>query len=113
MTLLDAVRGGLDSNHTETPRRRWSHLGLLVGPLYHAMHHVYPESYFASTTRLFDFVFATGCQIRGRRFAITGASGAFGAPLARMLEAQGGIVTRLKFGRDYDHEDYGRLDGVL
>jgi hypothetical protein len=30
-----------------------------------------------------------------------------------MLEASGGRVTRLKYGRDYDYGDYDRLDPVL
>jgi hypothetical protein len=115
-TMLAGVctlRGGLDSNHAETPGRRWTLFGLFVGPLYHAQHHMFPESYMGSTWRLFDVLFATGCQVRGRRFAITGASGAFGRPLAQRLEAEGGQVVALKYGRDYAYGDYERLDPVL
>jgi hypothetical protein len=115
-TILAAVatwRGGLDSNHMDLPRLRSSNAGWLVGPMYHAMHHVFPDNYMGSTTKLFDILFAKGCQIRGRRFAMTGASGAFGRPLARMIEAAGGQVTPLKYGRDYDYDDYERLDPLL
>jgi hypothetical protein len=107
------VRGGIDSNHTETPHRIWSFMGLFVGPLYHARHHVFPDRYIGSTTRLFDVFFATGCQLRGRRFAMTGAGGALGAPLARMLERDGGRVTSLKYGRDYAYGDYDGLVPAL
>jgi hypothetical protein len=113
LAVVGTVRGGLDSNHTETPHARWSYLGLFVGPLYHAMHHLYPEACIGSTTRLFDFVFATGCPIAGRRFAMTGASGALGRPLARRIKALGGHVVPLKYGRDYSYDDYHRLDAQL
>jgi hypothetical protein len=113
LVLIGTLRGGLDSNHQEKRPRRWSHLGLMVGPMYHGLHHMFPESYMGSVTRLFDVLFAKGCQIRGRRFAVTGASGALGAPLVRILERRGGHVTSLKFGRDYDYDDYSRLDPAL
>lgn len=111
--LIGTLRGGIDSNHKNARPRRWSHIGLMVGPLYHGLHHMFPESYMGSVTRLFDVLFAKGCQIRGRRFAVTGASGALGSPLARILQNQGGQVTPLKFGRDYDYGDYSRLDPIL
>jgi hypothetical protein len=110
--VVGTVQGGIDSNHRETPVLR-SKSGWLVGPVYHGFHHAYPDNYMGSETTLFDVVFAKGCQLRGRHFALTGASGAFGAPLAEMLEASGGRVTRLKYGRDYDYGDYDRLDPVL
>jgi hypothetical protein len=113
LAVLGTVRGGIDSNHTETPLRDWSYAGVLVGPLYHLQHHIFPTSYLGSTLRLFDILFATGCQIRGRRFAVTGASGAFGAPLCRMLEKLGGAIVPLKYGRDWAYGDYARLDPVL
>ena len=113
LVAVGTIRGGLDSNHSERPHRLWSIMGLFVGPLYHARHHVYPERYIGSTTRLFDVIFGTGCQIRGRSFAMTGASGALGAPLARMLEAEGGRVLPLKYGRDYEYENYDRAQSRL
>jgi hypothetical protein len=113
LAAVGTIRGGLDSNHTEAPQRLWSFMGIFVGPLYHARHHVYPEQYIGSTTRIFDVLFATGCQLRGRRFAMTGASGAFGAPLAQMLEDEGAQVVPLKYGRDYGYGDYDRAAAVL
>ncbi len=113
LVLIGTLRGGIDSNHQERRPRAWSHFGFMVGPVYHGLHHMFPESYMGSVTRLFDVLFAKGCQVRGRRFAVTGASGAMGGPLARILERGGGHVTSLKFGRDYDYGDYARLDPVL
>jgi hypothetical protein len=106
--------GGHDSNHQPIERLRAPGSAVFVGIHYHALHHVFPSSYFASFTTLFDRVFGTGCHLEDRRIVITGASGAFGAPLAKMLrEAGAAEVTALKFGRDYDYGDYDRLDDAL
>ncbi|MGD0677373.1 MAG: hypothetical protein ABSC94_18290 [Polyangiaceae bacterium] len=113
LAVVGTLRGGLDSNHMNLPRIRSSSAGLLVDPMYHALHHVFPDNYMGSATRLFDVLFAKGCQIEGRRFAITGASGAFGRPLARLIEEAGGRVTPIKYGRDYDYGDYERLDALI
>ncbi len=75
-----------------------------------AMHRAFPSQHFG---RLFDAVFATGCAIRGRRVVLTGASGAFGAPMKALLEARGAHVTALKFGTDYTYDDYSRCEAAL
>jgi hypothetical protein len=52
--------------------------------------------------------------IRGKRVAITGMSGAFGKPMAALLETSGAAqVKGLKYGVDYSYGDYSKLDGVL
>jgi hypothetical protein len=75
-----------------------------------AMHAAFPDRYFGFP---FDWIFATGCAVRGRRFAVTGTSGAFGAPFKALLEARGGLVTPLKFGVDYTYDDYSRSGAAL
>jgi hypothetical protein len=75
-----------------------------------AQHSAFPDRYFGFP---FDWLFATGCAVRGRRVAMTGASGAFGAPFKQLLEAHGAIVTPLKFGTDYTYDDYSRADATL
>jgi hypothetical protein len=110
--IIGTLQGGVDSNHREATHLR-SKMGWLVGPVYHGFHHAFPESYMASEMTLFDVLFGKGCHLRGRRFVVTGASGAFGGPLAKMLEDRGGRVTRVKYGRDYEYGDYSRLDAVL
>lgn len=114
-SLATAVwTGGFDSNHRPTDRPRAPSAGVFVGLRYHAMHHLHPDSYFASFTTLFDRVFGTACHLRGRRVAMTGASGALGAPLAEMLRRAGVLEVReLKFGRDYTYDDYAGLDAKL
>jgi hypothetical protein len=113
LVAIGTLRGGLDSNHKTRERLRASNAGWFVGPVYHGFHHIFPDNYMGSTTKLFDILFARGCQIRGRRFAMTGASGAFGTPLSKIIEAGGGHVRAVKYGRDYDYGDYERLDPVL
>ncbi len=108
---------GKDRNHVSyasIPASGGTLFGLLVTPAYHALHHVYPDRFYSSWTTLFDRLAGTACQIRGRRVAMTGASGAFGAPLRVLLEREGAAGIRtFKFGCDYTYDDYGRLDDAL
>ncbi len=104
---------GKDGNHIPFGTLPAPRGGVWVDSVYHALHHVYPPTYISSYFRVFDLLFGTGCRIRGRRVALTGASGAFGAPMARMLTAAGATVTPLAFGRDYAYDHYSRLDDVL
>ena len=116
--FLGVVRlRGKDRNHIPydvIPASGGTLLGLLVTPAYHALHHVFPDRYYSSWITLFDRLAGTASQIRGRRVAMTGASGAFGAPLKALLEREGAAEVRtLKHGRDYTYDDYGRLDDAL
>jgi sterol desaturase/sphingolipid hydroxylase (fatty acid hydroxylase superfamily) len=105
--------GGRDSNHVAFDRLRTPSGLWVVGPRYHALHHLHPEGYFSSFVKLFDTVFGTACPLQGRRVALTGATGAFGSALKPVLERGGATVRALKFGVDYAYDDYARLDAVL
>jgi len=100
---------GADYNHRRKTRVNgirspWSTLGD-----YHALHHVYPQSAFGSFTPIIDLVFGTMNPIAGRRFLITGASGAYGLALKAQLEAAGAEVETAKFGVDFKAGNYGAL----
>lgn len=100
-----ALQGGQDWNHKPaafmpSPRR-----SLHVCPTYHALHHVHPNHYFSSIVTVFDRVVGTAMPVAGRTFLVTGASGAFGAPLCALLEARGGKVLRAKYGADWSYDD--------
>jgi sterol desaturase/sphingolipid hydroxylase (fatty acid hydroxylase superfamily) len=105
--------GGRDTNHVAFETLYAPTNTLLVGPRYHSLHHVYPDAYYSSFVSFFDRIFGTGVSLKDRRVALTGATGAFGSALKTILEKQGAGVRALKFGVDYDYEDYSRLDGVL
>lgn len=100
---------GIDYNHMSMDRVGGQHGLLNVGPNYHAQHHIYPNSYFSSYLNVFDMVFGTNCQIRKRRFLVTGASGAFGSALVKRLKGMGAVVDTAKFGVDYSAGDYERM----
>lgn len=104
---------GKDLYHQPLPRVPVAHGTLLVRPQYHALHHVHPDSYISSYTTLFDRVMGTACQIRGRRVALTGASGSFGSALKVLLERAGAVVVPLKYGVDYTDEDHSGADAAL
>jgi hypothetical protein len=110
MTLREE---GLDYNHMSMNRVGGQQGKLWVDNNYHAMHHVYPHNFFSSFANMFDLVAGTGCQIEGRRFLITGASGAFGSAMAAKLTRLGGIVETAKSGVDFVPGNYAAMHDKL
>lgn len=104
---------GKDLYHLPSERVSVARGTMLVTPPYHALHHVYPDNYLGSYTTLFDRLMGTSCQIRGRRVALTGASGSFGSAMKELLEGAGATVTPLKFGVDFTYGDYSPADAAL
>ncbi len=110
MTLREE---GLDFNHMSMDRVGGQQGRLWVDNNYHAMHHVYPRSFFSSFTNVFDLIFGTTCQIDGRSFLVTGASGALGRAMVAKLTALGGIVDTAKSGTDFSPGNYSGLRSRL
>lgn len=110
MTLREE---GLDYNHMSMDRVGGRQNLWWVNNNYHAMHHVYPNNFFSSFANVFDLLAGTGCQIEGRRFLVTGASGAFGGALVKALEKRGGIVETAKSGVDFSAGEYAGMKQKL
>lgn len=106
MTLREE---GLDYNHMSMDRVGGQQGLLWVDNNYHAMHHVYPHSFFSSFANVFDLIAGTACQIEGRRFLVTGASGAFGSAMVARLTALGATVETAKSGVDFTAGDYAGM----
>jgi hypothetical protein len=66
-----------------------------------------------SYVTLLDRLMGTACQIKGRRFAVTGSSGSFGSAMKDLLERAGAEVMPLRFGVDFTYDDYSGADRVL
>lgn len=113
MLVMTLREEGLDYNHMSMDRVGGKQNLLWVNNNYHAMHHVYPHNFFSSFANVFDLVAGTGCQIEGRRFLITGASGAFGGALAKALEKRGAIVETAKSGVDFSAGSYEAMKEKL
>jgi hypothetical protein len=113
MLVMTLREEGLDYNHMSMDRVGGKQNLLWVNNNYHAMHHVYPHNFFSSFANVFDLVAGTGCQIEGRRFLITGASGAFGGALAKALEKRGAIVETAKSGGDFSAGNYEAMKEKL
>ncbi len=112
--LIQTIREeGMDFNHMSMDRISGQQGLLWVNPSYHAMHHVHPNNFFSSFTNGFDLLFGTATQIDGRRFLITGASGAFGSAMKARLEELGGIVETARHGHDFTAGDYGGMHEKL
>jgi len=106
MTLREE---GLDYNHMSMDRVGGQQGLLWVDNNYHAMHHVYPHNFFSSFANVFDMIAGTTCQIEGRRFLVTGASGAFGSAMVERLRKLGGVVETAKSGVDFTAGNYEAL----
>lgn len=106
MLVMTLREEGLDYNHMSMDRVGGQQNMLWVDNNYHAMHHVYPHNFFSSFTNVFDLVAGTSCQIEGRRFLITGASGAFGSAMVEKLTSLGGVVETAKSGVDFTAGNY-------
>jgi len=104
---------GKDQNHRAPAPVRSARSTWFVTPEYHALHHVYPDCYLGSYTTTIDRLVGTACQLRGRRAALSGSSGAFGSALKELLEAQGAEVRVVRSGVDFRPGDYSGADPSL
>ncbi|MCB9253748.1 MAG: sterol desaturase family protein [Bdellovibrionaceae bacterium] len=114
-TFIGAVYlRGRDINHVRFEKLPQPGPGSMVGPRYHALHHVYPEQYMGSMLRLFDWIAGTGCPLEGRRAVVTGASGSFGKGIVECLQKAGvKTIHTFAFGKDWSYEDYSKIEAVL
>ncbi len=87
--------------------------GLFVSAAYHALHHVYPNNFYSGYIKVFDYLLGTGLQLKGKRIALTGSQGALGSNMKRLLEKEGAVVTPLKFGIDYQYDNYENIKELL
>ncbi|CZR56759.1 uncharacterized protein PAC_06648 [Phialocephala subalpina] len=81
-----ACMEGRDSNHKSySPVVPKDPHTFLVGPEYHALHHVDPSSYIGSSFKVFDWMLGTSASLRSRRVTIFGNLGTFGVALKKEL----------------------------
>ena len=113
MLVMTLREEGLDYNHMSMDRVGGQQNLLWVGDNYHAMHHVYPHNFFSSFANVFDLLAGTTCQIKGRRFLVTGASGAFGSAMVEKLTRAGAIVETAKSGVDFSAGNYATIRAKL
>ncbi|CAG8895182.1 unnamed protein product [Penicillium nalgiovense] len=89
-TTFVIITCGRDSNHliykTAPKDTNW----ILVGPEFHALHHVYPDRYMSSFIKVFDWIWGTAYSFRRKRFTITKGSGAFIQGIIKGLEREEG-----------------------
>lgn len=97
---------GRDSNHKSyAPVVPKDPHTFLVGPEYHALHHVDPSSYIGSTFKVFDWFLGTSCSLQSRRVTIAGELGNFGVTLKRELLSESvSCVEELQFDTEETEE---------
>ena len=111
--ILICLSRGVDLHHKPYDKLPAYRGGLFVSADYHALHHIYPNQFFSGYIKIFDYLFGTGMPLAGKRIAMTGASGALGSNMKKLLEKEGAIVTPFKFGVDYDYHNYEKLSAPL
>ena len=116
-SFIVACMNGMDSNHIiyegTVPKDPNT---LICGPEFHVLHHIYPDRYYSSFVRVFDWILGTSYDsLRDKRITMTGTSGAFGGPLMDILLTCEGAksVTPLKYGRDFTYDDYSKVVEIL
>lgn len=106
-------RRGIDGHHVPYEHLSAYRGGIFVGADYHALHHVYINQFFGSYVKVIDYVMGTAHHLAGKKIAMTGASGALGANMKRLLEKEGATITPFKYGVDYTYDDYEKLKEPL
>jgi hypothetical protein len=104
---------GMDAHHQPITQLISPRGGIFVTKNYHALHHIYPHQYYSSMIKIFDYLFGTGAQLKGKRITMTGASGALGKHMKVLLEKEGALVKTFKYGKDYTYDNYDLLKTTL
>lgn len=107
--IIVCSRHGIDPHHKSYSKLPSSRGGFFVSAEYHALHHVYPTKYYSSYCKFIDYILGTAHHLNGKHIAMTGASGALGLQMKKLLEKSGAKVTAFKFGEDYTYGDYEKL----
>lgn len=102
---------GEDSNHHSMTRIKAPGNGFFVGARYHAYHHMFPERYYSSFVKLFDYVFGFSVCLEGKVIVMTGSNGSFGNALFELLQKEKvKEIRRLVYGQDYNGASLQALD---
>lgn len=104
---------GVDARHKPYDVLPAEKGGIFVDADYHALHHVHPNKFFSSYIKLLDYILGTAHYLKGKNIVMTGASGALGSHMKKLLEKEDAHVTCLKYGVDYTYDDYERLKKPL
>lgn len=107
--LIAWFNRGADLHHRPIKKLLAYPSRLLVDANYHALHHVYPNHFYSSYLKIIDYLFGSCLPLSGKHIAMTGASGALGSNMKKLLETEGAIVTTFKYGQDYNYDDYEKL----
>lgn len=106
-TLFVIYQSGRDANHISYNSLPKDPHYFLVGPHYHALHHIDPKRYFSSMVRLIDWLLGTAYCLKKKRVTMTGGNGAFGRAMEKKLKQEKvACVQKLVFGKDWGYGDY-------
>ena len=106
---------GVDDNHVSyTDAVPKDPNTLIVGPEFHALHHVDPNNYFSSWLRVMDWIIGSAASIRNRNITILHSGDGIGPAIYQEL-----ILEKVKsirapgFGTDWTYKDSSKLTPFL
>lgn len=111
--LLVCKNRGVDPHHQSYEKLPAYRGGWYVTADYHALHHHYLSNYYSSYIKILDVALGTAHHLANKNIVMTGANGALGSRLKKMLEQEGAHVTSFKFQVDYDYSNYDKLIPAL
>jgi len=100
---------GQDLHHRPMSKFKRYGGGFWVDAAYHAQHHMCPNRFFSSYVKLIDYLLGSALNLSAKKIVMTGANGALGSQLKRLLEKEGARITPFKFGVDYDYQSYNNF----
>lgn len=114
--LLEAIiftvvcfKHGVDSHHKPYSILPSYRNRFFVSGEYHALHHIYPANYYGSYLMLLDRLLGSAHHLKDKRIAMTGANGALGSHMKKLLEKEGAQIVTFKYGTDYTYDNYDKL----
>ncbi len=111
--LLVCINHGVDPHHQTFEKLPAYRGGWYVTAEYHALHHHYLSGYYSSYIKALDVLLGTAHHLANKNIVMTGANGALGSCLKKMLEQEGAHVTSFKYQVDYDYSNYTKLIPAL
>lgn len=113
LLLMIIYLRGQDPHHRSCEQLHCCSGGPYVTADYHALHHVYAQQYYSSYIKLLDYLLGTAHHLAHKHIVMTGASGALGSHMKRLLENEQAEVVSLKYGKDYTYNDYEKCIPAL
>ncbi|EPZ37020.1 hypothetical protein O9G_006263 [Rozella allomycis CSF55] len=112
-TLINGINGGEDSNHQKCKKIKVDKNWLFVDFNYHALHHMFPDRYFGSLVKLYDYVAGTAICLRQKKVGIIGPCSDIESLILRKLSVTERLSSDVVIvNTEGNNEDLAFLKGI-